>query len=106
MLRPLLIVACLVVLSGCDRQTSPPSPQSERDERTEAALAELPAGDRDKARAQATCPVSGAALGSMGAPSKVTVGGREVFLCCEGCEPEITDHPEKYLAKLKGPARN
>jgi Cu(I)/Ag(I) efflux system membrane fusion protein len=36
----------------------------------------------------------------MGTPYKVTVQGREVFLCCPGCEAKIKGDPEKYLAKL------
>ncbi len=36
--------------------------------------------------AQGICPVSGAKLGSMGAPIKVKVGEKEhAFLCCKGC---------------------
>lgn len=100
-----IIAACLFSLSGCGEPSSAPAQRSELDERIEAAFAELPAGDRDKARAQAACPVTGEALGSMGAPYKVTVDGRDVFLCCEGCEGELTGHPEKYLAKLKTAAR-
>jgi YHS domain-containing protein len=63
-------------------------------------LAELSAEDRALAEKQRICPVSGELLGSMGKPSKVTVKGRTVFLCCEGCEPKIKKDPDKYLAKL------
>jgi hypothetical protein len=64
------------------------------------ALAQLSAEDRALAEKQETCPVSGEPLGSMGKPHKVTVSGRGVFLCCQGCEGEIKGDPEKYLAKL------
>ena len=64
------------------------------------ALAKLSPADRELAEKQETCPVSGEALGAMGKPYKVTVQGREVFLCCQGCEAEIKKNPEKYLAKL------
>jgi YHS domain-containing protein len=66
----------------------------------EEALAELSPEDRAAAEKQKTCPVSGDPLGSMGAPYKVTVEGRDVFLCCAGCEDAIKEDPEKYLAKL------
>ncbi len=66
----------------------------------EAALASLSAEDRALAEEQKVCPVSGQALGSMGTPVKVTVAGREVLLCCQGCEQALRADPEKYLAKL------
>jgi Cu(I)/Ag(I) efflux system membrane fusion protein len=66
-------------------------------------LAELSAEDRALAEKQRICPVSGDLLGSMGKPYKVTVKGRTVFLCCDGCEPDIKKDPDKFLAKL-GPA--
>ena len=69
------------------------------------AMAQLSEEDRAAAEAQKICPVTGAALGSMGKPCKVTVttgAGEErtVFLCCAGCESAIKENPDKYLAKL------
>jgi len=64
--------------------------------KVEAALAELSADDQAAARAQKTCPVSKELLGLMGTPYKVTVHGKDVFLCCQGCEAEIKANPEKY----------
>lgn len=66
----------------------------------EDALAKLSPADRALAEKQKTCPVSGEPLGSMGTPYNVTVQGRDVLLCCSGCEAEIKKNPEKYLAKL------
>lgn len=66
----------------------------------EEGLSQLSAADRALAEKQKVCPVSGEALGSMGKPYKVTVQGREVFLCCPSCEDAIKAEPEKYLAKL------
>jgi hypothetical protein len=40
-------------------------------------------------------------LGSMGKPLRVTVEGREVFLCCGDCEDQLHKDPATYLAKLK-----
>ena len=65
-------------------------------------LAKLSPEDRAAAEKQKTCPVSGARLGSMGVPLKVTVEGQTVFLCCGGCEHELRQNPQKYLAKLQG----
>lgn len=64
------------------------------------ALAKLSPEDRAAAEKQQTCPVTGEPLGSMGAPYKVEVKGRTVFLCCPGCEEKIKANPDKYLAKL------
>ncbi len=65
-----------------------------------AALASLSEADRTAALAQKTCPVSDEPLGAMGAPIKVTVDGRDVFICCEGCRKSLEEDPAKYLAKL------
>jgi hypothetical protein len=62
-----------------------------------AALSET---DRAAALAQKICPVSNEALGGMGMPIKVTVKGRDVFLCCEGCREKLEASPDEYLAKL------
>jgi hypothetical protein len=66
-----------------------------------AAFAELPADDRALAEEQKICPVSDEALGSMGAPIKIDVQGKPVFICCEGCKEELLAKPDEYLAKLK-----
>ncbi len=53
--------------------------------------------------AQGICPVSGKALGSMGAPIKATAAdGEEVFLCCKGCEgkPFSAEHSKTIQANL------
>jgi membrane fusion protein, copper/silver efflux system len=56
--------------------------------------------DRALVERQATCPVSGQPLGSMGAPKRVVVSGRIVYLCCAACEPRLLKQPEAYLPKL------
>jgi hypothetical protein len=66
----------------------------------EAALASLSAADRAAALKQKICPVSDAALGSMGAPIKVSVAGHDVFICCEHCEEPLKAEPAKHLAKI------
>jgi len=64
-------------------------------------LAGLSPEDRSLASEQATCPVSGKPLGSMGTPIRVVARGRTVFLCCAGCSGPIEKLPDKYLARLK-----
>lgn len=94
---------------GCSNDTSSTTPtavssatdwQAGLDSEVIAALSELPEADRGAALRQKVCPVTDKQLGSMGKPPKVTVGGQEVFLCCDGCESEIKSNPEQYLAKL------
>ncbi len=50
--------------------------------------------------AQKICPVTGEPLGSMGAPVRVAVAGKAVFVCCKGCEKPLLRSPAEYLAKL------
>jgi len=65
------------------------------------AASKLSAVDQQLVRQQKICPVTGAALDSMGGPIAVDVQGRRVFICCKGCEAPLKKDPEKYLAKLK-----
>jgi YHS domain-containing protein len=48
---------------------------------------------------QATCPVSGKKLGSMGAPPKIMVEGKPLFVCCAGCSDKVKKSPQQYLTK-------
>jgi len=77
-------------------------PQAGESESSEinVALAKLSPQDRLLAEEQRVCPVAGMPLGSMGAPMKVIVGGRTVFICCEGCRESLLAEPTRYLAKL------
>ncbi|WP_425399046.1 hypothetical protein [Aeoliella sp.] len=64
-------------------------------------LAKLSPEDADSAMKQHFCPVSGEMLGVMGAPIKVDVNGKQVWICCEGCRDKLLADPDKYLAKLE-----
>ncbi len=72
-------------------------PQSEVDRE----LAKLSGPDRSLAESQKVCPVSDEPLGSMGAPIKVTVEGRSLFVCCEGCVEDAKKNFDEYVAKLE-----
>jgi hypothetical protein len=87
--------------SGTSSDEGSGGEQAEVDPAVAEALAQLPAEDRALAEKQKICPVSDEPLGSMGVPVKVTVEGRDVFLCCESCEGMLKENPEEYLAKLK-----
>jgi hypothetical protein len=47
-----------------------------------------------------TCPVSGEALDSMGEPVQRVVDGRDVKLCCAGCNKKFDADTAGYLAKI------
>ncbi len=120
LLSALLPLATLLWFAGCgtpsaDPAASPPengqASQAEHDhgehDHADAdagefaeQLAKLSPEDRAAAEQQKICPVSDEPLGSMGVPPKVTVDGRELFLCCENCEEMLRKEPEKYLEKL------
>ena len=80
--------------------TAGTSQTSEENAEVKEALATLSPEDRALAEAQKTCPVTGELLGSMGAPIKVTVEGRDVLVCCEGCVDELKKNFAKYEDKL------
>ncbi len=63
-------------------------------------IEQLPEADRQLAIAQRTCPVTGAALGSMGVPIKITLRSQTVFLCCQGCVGKAKRSPEEMLKRL------
>jgi len=105
--------AIAAALAGCSKEQAPaPStvveeqgvedveiPELSPSDVTDA-MASLSETDRAAALAQKVCPVSDEMLGGMGTPIKVTVNGRDVFLCCEGCREKLEANPDQYLAKL------
>ena len=62
-----------------------------------AYAAEAPSGD---VYTLDTCVVSGAKLGSMGAPVVYNYKGREIRFCCSGCPPKFEADPAKYLKQI------
>lgn len=65
-----------------------------------SGLSELNEADRKLAEKQKICPKTRELLGSMGKPYKMTLKGREIFLCCEGCKEAVEKDPDKYLKIL------
>jgi hypothetical protein len=75
-------------------------------ERIDKHLAKLSAESRTAALAQRACLVKGEPLGLNGVPIKVKIKDasgalRVVYVCCDDCEDELQEHPERYLARLK-----
>lgn len=103
-------------IPGVPRKTdqpagSPPSqPKAEPGPRVAVAspseddlknIAKLPEPDRQLALAQRFCPITHAALGSMGVPVKITLRDQTVFLCCKGCIGKAKRNPDETLASLR-----
>ncbi|HEY2157065.1 MAG TPA: hypothetical protein VGH33_15660, partial [Isosphaeraceae bacterium] len=65
-----------------------------------ANVNKLDEADRKLALEQKLCPMSGAHLGAMGKPVKVTLKDQAVFLCCDSCEEDAKAKPDETLAKL------
>lgn len=66
------------------------------------ALAKLPMDERMAIESQKYCAINnGSFLGSMGAPIKLNVGGKPVYLCCGGCTKKAQANPAATLAKVE-----
>jgi Cu(I)/Ag(I) efflux system membrane fusion protein len=63
-------------------------------------IEQLPVADRPLAISQRTCPITGATLGSMGVPAKITIRNQTVFLCCKGCISKAKANPTETLKKV------
>ena len=92
--------------SGGGREQPPPthirpSTPDDPELKVAAAFAKLAPEDRAAARAQGTCPITGQRLGSMGPPAKVTIRGKPVFTCCDGCNDSVQEKPEQTLRKVE-----
>ena len=71
-----------------------------------AADAKEKHGPKDKPYPLNVCLVSDEKLGEMGEPHVIKYKGREIKLCCEGCEKDFRKEPQKYLAKLDTAAKS
>jgi hypothetical protein len=115
MLRKLAAVFALpavvaIAVAGCGGGTNPAKEKStgstvqgtgnKEVETDTSGLKELDEADRKLAEKQKFCPKTGELLGSMGKPYKITLNGRVIFLCCDGCEEAVKKDPETYLKKV------
>jgi len=67
-----------------------------------AVLAKLPASERAAAEAQKYCAIQNKGfLGSMGAPVKLELNGKPVYLCCKGCTAKAQADPAATLATVE-----
>ena len=114
-LLPMLALGCLSLVSaGCGKPAATPNTSAPaapavtmgeesadpEEAKITAELAKLPEADRTAAVAQRICPVSDQRLGSMPGVTKLTVEGRDVFVCCDHCKSDLEAEPAKFFAKL------
>ncbi len=92
-----IYVCCKACVSAVKRNPDKylPKVAADRNAQTKTAPAKRPGST-----AQQTCPVTGKKLGSMGPPIPVTVLGRTVYVCCEGCVETLKRNPAKYLKMI------
>ncbi len=76
-----LIALSAILLAACSRETKPA-----------ANLKPYPL---------TTCLTDGEKLGSMGAPHVFAYEGREIKLCCSGCEDDFKKNAAKYVKQLE-----
>ncbi len=93
------VVPTLVLLAGCQNQTS--STTTGLDQTVRATLVKLGDADQPLAEAQRYCAVqTHERLGSMGVPLKLDVQGQPVFVCCKECEKKALGDPVTTLARV------
>jgi len=74
----------------------------DKEAKIRTALSKLSDEDRTLAEQQRFCVALPASrLGSMGAPVKVMVEGKPVFVCCEGCREDVLADPKATLLKVE-----
>jgi hypothetical protein len=91
-LNPALAASYFGAVRGGAPPAAPPTPAS--------SPGGFSPADRELIARQKVCPVTGEPLDSMGGPVRIEVGGRVVFICCEGCAAPLRKSPEKYLSRL------
>ncbi|MER3441734.1 MAG: hypothetical protein C4296_10245 [Gemmataceae bacterium] len=75
--------------------------QDRTDLEVEKNLSLLPAADRERARKQRFCPISGSPLGSMGKPVRIRILDETVYLCCDGCREQALAEPDKTWQQVQ-----
>lgn len=94
----LLILGSVSLVSAADTDGAKKDPEA----KIKAALAKLPEADRKLAEGQRYCAVKPEnRLGSMGAPVKIEVSGKTIFLCCAGCKDAALADPKATLAQAE-----
>jgi hypothetical protein len=93
------ISAVTVTFANTEDEKSP----ADQEKEITAVLETLPPADRALAESQRFCvTMPHERLGAMGTPTKITLNGKPVFLCCEGCEKKAKASPRATLQAVEG----
>jgi len=102
-LTALTLLAALAA-AGCTggNKTMPGKGKAATTEEIKTAREKLDQTDRALVEEQEWCVVSTKQrLGSMGAPVKLSVKDKVVFICCDHCKEKALGDPDKTLAALE-----
>jgi hypothetical protein len=96
-----ILAGCLV--GGCSNNPEKEKGKAQtKEEKIQTVLAKLDPADRKLAEGQKFCPVqTDQRLGAMGAPIKIVLDGKPVFLCCDHCEEKAKKDKEGTLKKVE-----
>lgn len=64
-------------------------------------VTEATGADQVAVKRQQICPVTDSPLGEHGTPLKMTIDGRSLFVCCQGCIQKVQANPQLYLATVR-----
>lgn len=78
-----------------------PSTPDDVAEKVAASLNKLSPEDKKLAQAQRFCPILNDPLGFMGAPVKLTLDGKPLFVCCKDCIAKANIDPGKTFARVE-----
>ena len=98
---PFALLSAALAVVGCSN-TNPPTAAQPKPDAVSAEEVKLSPSDSALADAQGWCAVNtDERLGAMGAPLKLTIKGKPVFVCCKGCKKDAEADPDKTLAKVE-----
>ncbi len=97
-----VLVCCKGCVSDANKDAKATLARAQKLTAASAELAKLSPEDRAAAESQKYCAIAaGSFLGGMGAPIKLELDGKSVFLCCKGCVAKAQANPAATLAKVE-----
>jgi hypothetical protein len=97
-----VFVCCKGCVSDASKDAKATLAKAQKLTAASVELAKLSPEDRAAAEAQKYCAIAaGSFLGGMGAPIKLELDGKPVFLCCKGCVAKAQANPAATLKKVE-----
>ena len=97
-----VFVCCKACVDGAVKGGKETLAKASKLAKASAVLAKLSPEDRVAAESQKYCVVvDGSFLGGMGAPIKLVLNGKPVFLCCSGCTEKAKKNADDTLLKTE-----